>query len=63
MQQALDQLIAILEANLPANPKSPKNDTLARKLESDVKDYFTAVEQALPPQYLEQLYLKHVKVE
>ena len=61
-KQALDSVICLLEDKaIPVKPSSPENEKLARKLEADVADYFTAIEQALPMADLEALYLKHAE--
>ena len=59
----LDELIAVLEANIPANPESPKNVKLADELEKDLKKYFDKLEGMVPGKKLEQIYNKYVKEE
>jgi len=59
----LDELLALVEAKIPANPNSRKNIELAKELEGEVKSYFGSVEQALPMGALGWLYLKHVKAD
>ncbi len=59
----LNQIIQLLEAEIPANPGSPQNVKLAKSLEKDLADYFKALEQAFPFDALEQIYYKHVARE
>ena len=57
----LDELITCLEATIPANPSSPKNIKLADALEKDMQKYFKQLEDAVPLEKLEQIYLKYVE--
>lgn len=57
----LDQILALLEAQIPANPSSPKNRNLARKLEQELARYFKALEDAFPFDQLDRLYYKFLK--
>jgi len=57
----LDELIAVLEATIPANPNSPKNVKLADELEKDLKKYFKELEGAVPMEKLEIIYNKYVE--
>lgn len=59
----LDELLALLEANIPANPESPKNKKLADDLERDLKKYFDSLEDAVPMEKLEQIYSKYAEQE
>jgi len=59
----LDELIAVLEAEIPANPNSPKNQKLSDALERDLQKYFGKLEKALPMGKLEQIYNKYVEKE
>jgi len=58
--QELDEIIALLEANIPANPESPKNKKLADALEKDLQKYFKSLEDAVPMEKLEKVYNKYV---
>jgi len=60
---ALDELQELLEQSIPANPSARKNDVLAKALESDLRDYFKAIEQAFPFHRLQDLYYKYVPQE
>lgn len=57
----LNQIINLLEAEIPANPSSSKNRNLAKKLERELAKYFNALEDAFPFGQLDQLYYKYVK--
>lgn len=59
----LDDLITILEADIPANPSSLKNIKLADELEKDFKRYFSQLENIMPTEKLEQIYYRNVKQE
>lgn len=57
----LDRLIALLEADLPADPKNPKNQRLKKRLESVMVTYFNKLERAFPFSKLEGIYNRYVK--
>ena len=59
----LDDLIAILEAEIPANPGSPKNIRLANDLERDLKKYFDKLKATMPMKEFEAIYNKYVEKE
>lgn len=59
--QELDELITVLEANIPANPESPKNKRLADALERDMKKYFKQLEDAVPIEKLEKIYHRYAE--
>ena len=59
----LDSILELLEAKIPANPESPQNQKLARKLERDMAEYFRNLEMAFPYDEIETLYYKLVKQE
>jgi len=56
----LDGLIEMLEADIPANPQSPKNRRRLPALERIMKRYFSKLENALPMSLVKQLYQKYV---
>jgi len=58
--QELSNLISLLEARLPANPRAPENVAKADRLERKVRAYFKALEQAFPYDAIEALYYRHV---
>lgn len=57
----LDELITVLEASIPANPESVQNKRLANELEKDMQKYFNKLEDAIPVEKLEQVYLRYVE--
>ncbi len=57
----LESLISLLEVRIPASPA--RNERLAKKLESDMAEYFRQIEMAFPIENLEQFYYRHVKQE
>jgi len=59
----LDDLIAVLEADIPANPLSPRNIRLANSLERDLQKYFDKLERSMPMGKLGQIYNKYVEEE
>uniref|UniRef100_A0A6M3IXK9 Putative capsid morphogenesis protein n=1 Tax=viral metagenome TaxID=1070528 RepID=A0A6M3IXK9_9ZZZZ len=60
--QEIDEILVILEVSIPANPASPENEKLARKMEEDMSTYFASLEQAFPYASLDAIYNRHVKV-
>jgi len=59
----LNQLIAILEAEIPANPLAPKNLKLRGKLEKELAKYFKNLEQAFPYSKLASIYNRYAEKE
>ncbi len=55
----LDQVIALLEARIPANIDSPANQKLAKAMQKDIAEYFRQMEMALPD--LTELYYRNVR--
>lgn len=60
MIQEIDELVDLLEAKLPANPKTPSNAQLADDLEKSMKEYFESLLVAFPFQKIAEIYLKAV---
>lgn len=60
LSNELDKLIELLEADIPANPQSPRNRRKLPAMERIMKRYFTNLELALPIETIEQLYWKYV---
>jgi len=56
----LDQIIDLLEAQIPANPKSLKNQKLQKNLEQNLAKYFRRLERAFPYSKLSGIYNKYV---
>jgi hypothetical protein len=59
----LDELVQLLEADVPANPASPQNQKHERKYEAVLRSYFGDLEDAFPYGKLEELYNKFVVTE
>lgn len=57
----LDSLIQLLEARIPANPNSPKNQRLRGQLKRELAKYFRTLSDAFPYHKLDELYSKYVK--
>lgn len=58
----IEELIDILEADIPANPESAKSKKLAGNLERDLHNYFKQMETLIPLDRLGQLYNKYVEL-
>ena len=59
----IEKTIRLLEADIPANPASPKAERLEASLAKDMRAYFRDLSDALPWSDLEMLYYKLVKPE
>jgi len=57
----LDSLIQLLEAEIPANPRSAKNQRLEKGLQRELANYFRILSDAFPYERVEELYYRHVK--
>lgn len=57
----LDKLIQLLEAEIPANPESKKNQSHAERLEREMAKYFRSLEQAFPYAEVELIYNRYIK--
>lgn len=57
----LDCLIQLLEAQIPANPKSPRNERRRKRLERELAKYFKSLEDAFPYGKLSGIYNRYVK--
>jgi len=57
----LNEIIELLEAEIPANPNSPKNLKRRKKLERELVRYFDKLEQAFPYSKLSSIYNRYVK--
>jgi len=56
----LDNLISILESQMPCNVNSPANQRLERRLERELRQYFKSLEDAFPYGQVGQLYSRYV---
>ncbi len=61
IETELEETIDLLEARIPANPNTAKNERKAKTMERLMRRYFKALEQAFPYDAIEQLYYKYVK--
>ncbi len=59
----LDETIKTLEAQIPANPGSEKNERLEKRMERTLAQYFRGLDQAIDLNALEQIYYRNVKQE
>jgi len=59
----LDKTIELLEAQIPANPASDKNERLEKRMERSLSEYFSDLENAIDWNALEQIYYRNVKQE
>lgn len=57
----LDDMIAVLEVSIPANPAAPKYDKMAIGYEAVLADYFKKIKNAFPYDALDSIYNKYVK--
>ena len=63
IKEELTEIINLLEADIPANPASIKNDTLEKGLQRELKRYFKHLDDALSIDGLERIYYRNVKQE
>ncbi len=61
--QELNQIIHLLEAEIPANPQSPKNQRLQKRLERLMAGYFRSLADAFPYHKLGAIYNRNVVTE
>jgi len=59
----IDQTIALLEADIPANPGSEKNERLEKRMERALARYFRGLDDAIDINALERIYYRNVKQE
>ena len=55
----LETTIQLLEAEIPANPSAPKNESIEKGLQNSLSDYFQNVDNALDWNALEQLFYRN----
>ena len=61
LHQTLAQTIQLLEASLPANPNAVANRRAAARVEKRMREYFKALEDALPYDALDEIFLRNAK--
>jgi len=59
----LGEAIELLEAQIPANPSSEKNEKIEKRMERSLAQYFRDLNQAIDITALEQIYYRNVKQE
>ena len=57
----LDEIIEIAEAKIPANPRKPKHQRMEKRIAAILRDYFKALQAAIPEAKLARLYRQHVE--
>ena len=63
LEQSLNEVIAVLEAEIPANPRSKQNANAGDPLERDLKRYFAQIAAVIPEEQLAALYNQYVPPE
>jgi len=61
LENELTETIALLEATIPANPASPRNERLANAFERELSKYFEQMGNIIPIEQIEILYYKNVR--
>jgi hypothetical protein len=59
----LDETIELLEAQIPANPTSEKNESIQKRMQRSLAQYFRDIDRAIDWNALEILYYRNVKQE
>ena len=59
----LDETIELLEADIPANPASKKNERVENGMQRSLAGYFRSIDKAIDWTALEQIYYRNVKQE
>jgi len=63
LDDEIDETIELLEAQIPANPASKKNERIQNGMQRSLAGYFRDIDQALDWSALEQIYYRNVKQE
>jgi len=61
--QELNQIVQLLESEMPASLKNPANQKIEEGLKRELQRYFRALDQALDWGTLERIYYNNVKME
>ena len=61
--QELDQIVRLLEAEIPASLENPANQKVEAGLKRELQRYFRQLDQAIDWGALERIYYKNVKME
>ena len=59
----LDETINFLEAQIPANPRADKNESIQKRMQKSLAQYFRNIDNAIDWNTLEQIYYSNVKQE
>ena len=59
----LDDTIRLLENQIPANPASDKNESIQKRMQKSLAQYFQNIDNAIDWNALEQIYYRNVKQE
>jgi len=59
----IDDTIRLLENKIPANPSSDKNESIQKRMQKSLAQYFQNIDNAIDWNALEQIYYKNVKQE
>lgn len=57
----IDQIINLLESQIPCNINNPANQRLEKRLQKELARYFKTLADAFPYDQVDQLYYRHVK--
>jgi len=57
----IDEIVMLLEAEVPASIMSPKNKKLIKKATEILADYFNKLEQAFPYDKIDSIYTNNIK--
>jgi len=60
LQNELEMTIRLLEAEIPANPAAPKNESIEKGLERSLRKYFKHLDDAMSIEGLERIYNRNV---
>jgi len=63
LPEELGKIIALLEADIPANPSSEKNEKIEKRMERSLAQYFRGLNDAIDIEGLEKIYYRNVKQE
>lgn len=61
LDEELDETIELLEAQIPANPASSRNQRLERGMQNSLAEYFKEVSDAIGWDTLQQIYYRYVE--
>jgi len=59
----IDDTIRLLENKIPANPSSDKNESIQKRMQKSLAQYFQNIDNAIDWNALEQIYYRNVKQE